>query len=226
MGLKSTGDDVSKVLLYVLRSRDGFTLEDVADDPVRLGKSLTAIFGEWEARVVIERILEDAYNHPSPPEPYRRFMNDLRAYKEKLSSENRERDGDGDREERPESSDVPSRRLGRVVHASFKAFPPDFTQKMVDAVSRGLSPLGESGREASLYFVEKRYNVRVTDALANPRRFLSVLAEMFGLGARLLESSIIDEITATFALPARPVSLSVAVREAGRKHMVAKKGST
>jgi hypothetical protein len=225
-GLRATDDDVSKVLLYVLRSREGFTLEDIANDPTRLGKSLTAIFGEWRARVVIERILEDSSNHPSPPEYYSRFITDLRAYKENHTSENPERDYDGDKEKRFELRDAPGTRHEGVVHASFKAFPPDFTQKMVDAVTRGLSPMGDSGREASLYFLEKRYNVRVTDVLANPKRFLSVLTKMFGQGAQLLESSIIDDITATFALPARPASLSVAVREAGRKYTAARKRST
>ncbi len=208
------------LVLDVLRTHYGFTLEDDAKDPMRLGKGLKGMFGVAGARMVIERILEDSPDQSSRPEYYLRFMEGLKAYRESLSSE------------ADDKADKGSFRLGSVsmrpegtFHVSFKGFPPDFTQKMVEAVFRGLSPLGDSGREATVYLLEKQFSVRVTDVLTNPRSFLSGLSSMFGLGAQYLESSIIDEITGTFFLHARPVSLPAAVREASRKYTKAEKGS-
>ena len=218
-GLKATGHETMQLVLDVLRTRYGFTLEDDAKDPVRLGKGLRGILGGAGARTVIDRILEDLPDQSSPPEYYIRFMDGLKAYGESLSSKP---DDETDRGLAP--GNVLKRPKG-AFQVPLKGFPPDFTQKMVEAVVRGLSPLGDSGREAAIYLLEQQYNVSVTDAFTNPRSFLSGLTGMFGLGAHYLESSIIDEITGAFALSARPDSLPVAVREAGRKYKKAGKGS-
>ena len=219
-GLKVTGDETTQLVLDVLRTSYDFNLDDGAKDPVRLGEGLKGILGEAGARMVIKRILEDVPDQSSRPEYYLRFMEGLKAYGEALSSKADDEVDKG----RLRLRNVSMRPEG-TVHVSFKGLPPDFTQKIADAVIKGLSPLGDSGRKASLYLLEKQYNVRVTDALTNPRSFLSGLTKMFGLGAQYLESSIIDEITKTFSLSARPVSLSLAVREAGRKYTKAEKSS-
>lgn len=109
------------------------------------------------------------------------------------------------------------------VFVTFTAPPQDFTQKMVDAITKGLSPLGDAGIASTIYFLGKDHGVRLSDAFVRPNHFLTGLVGMFGLGAPYLESCIIEQITTKFDLPARPVSLSVAAKEAGRAFMAAEK---
>jgi hypothetical protein len=110
--------------------------------------------------------------------------------------------------------------LARGVHVSIRGFPPEFTQKMVDAVTIGLEPLGNSGRSSMIYFMEKKDGVRLTDAFTNSNRFLATLTEMFGLGAKILELSIAKAIAAAFGLEPTPTSLELAVKGAIRQYKV------
>jgi hypothetical protein len=107
--------------------------------------------------------------------------------------------------------------LAGVVQVSIKGFSAEFTKKMVDAVTIGLEPLGNSGRSATLYFLEKKNGVRLTDAFTNPSRFLATLTEMFGLGAKILEVSISKAIAFAFGLESTPATLDIAVKGAVRQ---------
>jgi hypothetical protein len=109
-----------------------------------------------------------------------------------------------------------SRVLG--VHVTIKGYSAEFTQKMVDAVTVGLEPLGSSGRSATIYFIDKRNGVGLTDAFANPSRFLAALDEMFGLGAKILELSIAKAVANAFGLQTAPTSLVIAVKESARQY--------
>jgi hypothetical protein len=104
------------------------------------------------------------------------------------------------------------------VHVTIKGHSAEFTQKMVDAVTAGLEPLGSSGRSATIYFIEKRNGVGLTDAFTNPGRFLAALDEMFGLGAKILELSIVKAVADAFGLRTAPASLDTAVKEAARQY--------
>src|ERR1700687_4036887 len=108
--------------------------------------------------------------------------------------------------------------LAGVVHVSIKGFSAEFTQKMVDAVTQWLAPLGNSGRSATIYFIEKKNGVRLTDAFTNPNRFLGALNEMFGLGAKILEPSIVKAIAEAFGLESTPISLDLAIKGAVRQY--------
>ena len=86
VGLRAIGDGVPQVVLYYLQTEHGIMLEDIANDPVRLGKGLKAVFGDLGTRLVIESILRDAGNHPSYPPRYHHFMEGLKTYKTSLFS--------------------------------------------------------------------------------------------------------------------------------------------
>jgi hypothetical protein len=61
-------------------------LEDVVDNPERLGEGLKEILGDSGARLVIGRILNEAVSHPSNPLRYRLFMEGRKEYMKSLPS--------------------------------------------------------------------------------------------------------------------------------------------
>lgn len=105
----------------------------------------------------------------------------------------------------------------KFVRVYFKAYSAGFLQKIIDAVTRGLSPLGQSGTETIEHLLDTRSEVRLSEAVTRPEDFLRVLTRLFGSGAQILESLIVDEIVAEFKLQQRPSSLAQAIEEAARK---------
>jgi hypothetical protein len=86
VGLRAIGDEVPQMVFYYLQTEHGIMPDDIANDPVRLGKGLKAVFGDLGARLVIESILRDAANHPSYPSRYHHFMEGLKTYNARLFS--------------------------------------------------------------------------------------------------------------------------------------------
>jgi hypothetical protein len=108
--------------------------------------------------------------------------------------------------------------FGDVVHLPPKGLDDDFTRRMVEAITVGLEPLGNSGRSATIYFIQEKNGVGLTVAFTNPGLFLATLTEMFGLGARILELSIAKAISVAFGLEPAPTSLDFAVKGAVRQY--------
>lgn len=59
-----------------------------------------------------------------------------------------------------------------------------------EAVEEGLSILGESGKKAVLFHMEKRFRVGVQDLPRRTREFVNALRELFGSGSRYIEQAI------------------------------------
>jgi hypothetical protein len=106
----------------------------------------------------------------------------------------------------------------RVVRLPVKGSAADFAQKMADAVARGLEPLGASGKLATLYFIEKKHGLMLTESFTDPDRFISALTAMYGRGTQILEISIVKEIVLAFGLSTTPTSFQSAVKEAARQY--------
>lgn len=95
--------------------------------------------------------------------------------------------------------------------------PRAIVEMMNGAVLRGLSPLGESGTQAVVYFMDKREGVSLQDAFERPDRFASALTNLFGSGGKVLERTIIDDVARTFALTERPDSLALTMEAVRQK---------
>lgn len=109
-------------------------------------------------------------------------------------------------------------KLVGVMRVHFDAFPAEFTQKMIDAANRGLEPLGSDGAASTIYYLDKFHGVRLAEVFANPKRFLSALTALYGVGVDILEPSIAKSIAFEFSLPTSPTSLDLAVKDAVRQY--------
>jgi hypothetical protein len=85
-GLRTMGDEVSRVVLYFLRTEHRIKLEDVVDNPERLGEGLKEILGDSGARLVMAESSTKAVSHPSHLLRYRLFMEGLKEYMKSLPS--------------------------------------------------------------------------------------------------------------------------------------------
>ncbi len=61
-------------------------------------------------------------------------------------------------------------------------------------VERGLSKLGDSGAFAVVYVMKTEFGLPLEEIPGSPDRFVSVLRNIFGLGAKLLEQNILEEL--------------------------------
>ena len=134
-------------------------------------------------------------------------------------------DSEKSREEKREDFEIRDSSISvsrRHAYVTFSSLPQDFTQKMVNAVTKGLSSL-ETGRASTMYYLEKNHGVRLTDAFTRPNHFLSGLHGILGEGAAFIERSIVEEISASFTLSPKPASLGLAVNAAARQYKASQK---
>lgn len=63
---------------------------------------------------------------------------------------------------------------------------------VLDAVDEALSILGDKGKNAVYYFIEKEYHLRKEDIPSNLRKFHDCLQKIFGIGANVIEKHILN----------------------------------
>ncbi|MBI3023665.1 MAG: DUF3227 domain-containing protein [Thaumarchaeota archaeon] len=70
---------------------------------------------------------------------------------------------------------------------------------MISCVNRGMQILSESGWQSVVYFLKSEYNLTIEQAVENPQRFILAQKEIFGLGAKLLEKAVLEELYLTIS---------------------------
>lgn len=68
---------------------------------------------------------------------------------------------------------------------------------MISCLNRGMQILSESGRHSVVHIMKSEYNLTMEQAVENPQRFILVQREIFGLGAKVLEKTILEELYLT-----------------------------
>ena len=68
---------------------------------------------------------------------------------------------------------------------------------VISCLNRGMQILSESGRYSVVYVMKSEYKLTMEQVVENPRRFIFVLREIFGLGAVVLEKAILEELYLT-----------------------------
>lgn len=66
-----------------------------------------------------------------------------------------------------------------------------FNEALIEAVDEGLLILGESGREVVYFHLQHSYGLKKENVPENPEIFMDCLRKIFGLGAQVVEKSII-----------------------------------
>lgn len=69
-----------------------------------------------------------------------------------------------------------------------------FEKAFGEAVDEGLLLLGESGRKAAYFRLQKSYAIKKEDIPGNPEIFVDRLEKIFGLGAEVIEKAIIKSL--------------------------------
>ena len=64
-------------------------------------------------------------------------------------------------------------------------------QALIEAVDEGLLTLGESGREAVYFHLKNIYSFKKEDVSDRPQAFDEALRKIFGVGAEVLERSVV-----------------------------------
>jgi hypothetical protein len=89
-------------------------------------------------------------------------------------------------------------------------------QKVLECVDRGMATLGESARQAIYWRMENSQHLKHEEIPRKPEQFIKALEEMFGLGARTLERTIVGEMKREFKLSHDVASFEKAVKEAAK----------
>lgn len=66
-----------------------------------------------------------------------------------------------------------------------------FKEALIEAVDEGLLMLGESGRDVVYFHLQHSYGLRKENIPENPEIFTECLRKIFGLGAQVIEKSIV-----------------------------------
>ncbi|MEM3731259.1 MAG: hypothetical protein QW667_03855 [Candidatus Bathyarchaeia archaeon] len=66
-----------------------------------------------------------------------------------------------------------------------------FKRCLLEAVDEGLLILGDSGRKAIYFHLQKLHSLKREDIPNNPEAFAKGLREIFGVGAEVIEKAII-----------------------------------
>jgi hypothetical protein len=70
-----------------------------------------------------------------------------------------------------------------------------FRQALLEAVDTGLQQiLGDSGRKATYFHLQRMYSLTREDIPNNPAVFASGLEKIFGVGANVIEESIVKNL--------------------------------
>jgi hypothetical protein len=86
------------------------------------------------------------------------------------------------------------------------------SEQILACVDRGMSMLGESGKKAVYWQMEKRFGLKHEEIPARPTEFSRTLESLFGSGAIVIQKLIVSEIVARFKLPNGAQNLEEAVR--------------
>ena len=73
----------------------------------------------------------------------------------------------------------------------FAKSDPRYETLINEAVDGGLSLLGESGKKAIYYYLEKDYNIKKDDMASNIQNFSKALDKTFGVGSVYLKNQIV-----------------------------------
>lgn len=77
---------------------------------------------------------------------------------------------------------------------------PSFEELFTSAVDRAMLLLGETGRQATYYYIEKTLGVKSNMWHKNPEGFADALEKIFGAGAQLLLKAIARELYSSIGL--------------------------
>ena len=69
-----------------------------------------------------------------------------------------------------------------------------FSQALLEAIDDGLLTLGESGREAIYFHLQNLCSLKKGDAPDRPEIFVEGIREIFGVGAEVIERSIVKSL--------------------------------
>jgi hypothetical protein len=75
-----------------------------------------------------------------------------------------------------------------------------FKELFSSAVDRAMLLLGETGRQATYYHLEKAFGIKRNMWHKNPQRFADALEKIFGLGAQLILKAIVKELYSNIGL--------------------------
>jgi hypothetical protein len=70
----------------------------------------------------------------------------------------------------------------------------NFEKKLLDAIDEGFSWLGESEKQTIYFHLETEYKIRKQDIPPRIEDFTEALENVFGLGAKLLEIKIMENL--------------------------------
>ena len=73
--------------------------------------------------------------------------------------------------------------------------------RILDSIDRGLSVFGEDVKIAIYWILENEYKMRRRDSVIKPELFASSLRKVFGVGTKVVERKIVEQIRASFGIP-------------------------
>ena len=100
-----------------------------------------------------------------------------------------------------------------------QSLDPPFKETFQSAVDRAMLLLGESGRQAAYYRIEKTFRLKRNMWYKNPEDFAEAVEQIFGSGAPLLLKVIIKELYTDLGLKlqeTKQTSFAHLVRKAER----------
>ena len=77
---------------------------------------------------------------------------------------------------------------------------PPFKETFNSAVERAMLLLGESGKQATCYHLEKTFRLKRDAWHKNPEAFAEAVEQMFGSGSQLLLKAVVKELYTTLGL--------------------------
>jgi hypothetical protein len=77
---------------------------------------------------------------------------------------------------------------------------PSFEELFYSAVDKAMLLLGESGRQAAFYHIEKTFGLRKECWHMKPEKFAEAVEAIFGPGAQLLLRAIVRELYSSIGL--------------------------
>jgi hypothetical protein len=96
---------------------------------------------------------------------------------------------------------------------------PPFKETFHSAVDKAMLLLGESGKQATYYHIEKTFRLKRNTWHKNPEDFAEAVEQIFGLGAQLLLKAMAKELYADLGLKlqeTKQTSFAYLVRKAER----------
>jgi hypothetical protein len=76
----------------------------------------------------------------------------------------------------------------------------DVEQILAESVDEGLKILGDSGKQAILFYLEKNFSVRKHDIPKKPEAFADGLKKIFGEGAYVIQKVILENFYSKLGL--------------------------